>query len=219
MYPGVVGGQGRVFDHHQLLRQALDRADAVHQRATRARGLRRAEHRGAALLGEPLRVPGRIGERTHERQRDHRETGQQQAKKRSRVRHVLIISTKFPLARGSMSHTAEPRIYLVAAVAANGIIGANGQLPWHLPEDLKHFKQLTLGHPVIMGRRTWESLGRALPGRENIVVTGRPGYEAPGAAVATSLQAALALCMGEPVAFVIGGTRLFETRCRSPMAW
>src|SRR5216684_2429627 len=76
-----------------------------------------------------------------------------------------------------MSHNAEPRIYLVAAMAANGIIGANGQLPWHLPEDLKHFKQLTLGHPVIMGRRTWESLGRALPGRENIVVTGRPRYD------------------------------------------
>ncbi|TMH98400.1 MAG: dihydrofolate reductase [Betaproteobacteria bacterium] len=110
-----------------------------------------------------------------------------------------------------MSHNAEPRIYLVAAVAANGIIGANGRLPWHFPEDLKHFKQLTLGHPVIMGRRTWESLGQGLPGRENIVVTGRPGYEAPGAAVATSLEAALALCTGEPVVFVIGGTRLFET--------
>ena len=111
-----------------------------------------------------------------------------------------------------MSHNAEPRIYLVAAVAANGIIGANGRLPWHFPEDLKHFKQLTLGHPVIMGRRTWESLGRrALPGRENIVVTGTPGYEAPGAAVATSLEAALALCIGEPVVFIIGGTRLFET--------
>jgi dihydrofolate reductase len=109
-----------------------------------------------------------------------------------------------------MSHNAEPRIYLVAAVAANRIIGANGQLPWHLPEDLKHFKQLTLGHPVIMGRRTWESLGGALPGRENIVVTGRPGFEAPGAAVATSLQAALALCYGETMVFVIGGTRLFE---------
>src|SRR3979490_3144097 len=80
-----------------------------------------------------------------------------------------------------MSHNAEPRIYLVAAVAANGIIGANGQLPWHLP------------------------------GRGDIVVTGRPGYEAPGAAVATSLEAALALCIGEPVVFVIGGTRLFET--------
>jgi dihydrofolate reductase len=109
-----------------------------------------------------------------------------------------------------MSHNAEPRIYLVAAVAANRIIGANGQLPWHLPEDLKHFRQLTMGHPVIMGRRTWESLGRALPGRENIVVTGRPGYEAPGAAVANSLVAALALCIGETVVFVIGGTRLFE---------
>src|SRR5437879_11972648 len=118
-----------------------------------------------------------------------------------------------------MSHNAEPRIYLVAAVAANGIIGANGQLPWHLPEDLKHFKQLTLGHPVIMGRRTWESLGRALPGRENIVVTGRPGYEAPGAAVATSLEAALALCTGEPVAFVIGGTRLFETALTIADGW
>src|SRR5256712_11537525 len=110
-----------------------------------------------------------------------------------------------------MSHNAEPRIYLVAAVAANGIIGANGRLPWHFPEDLKHFKQLTLGHPVIMGRRTWESLGRALPGRENIVVTGRPGYEAPGAAGATSLEAALALCIGEPVGFVIGGPRPFRT--------
>lgn len=102
-----------------------------------------------------------------------------------------------------------PRIYLVAAVAANGVIGVAGRLPWHLPEDLKHFKKLTLGHPIIMGRRTWESLGKALPGRENIVVTSQPGYEAPGAAVASSLGAALALCAGEPVAFVIGGERLF----------
>jgi len=78
-----------------------------------------------------------------------------------------------------MSQPPEPRIYLVAAVAANGIIGANGTLPWHLPEDLRHFKKLTLGHPVIMGRRTWESLRRALPGRERLVATRRPGYEAP----------------------------------------
>jgi dihydrofolate reductase len=102
-----------------------------------------------------------------------------------------------------------PRIYLIAAVASNGVIGVNGKLPWQLPEDLKHFKQLTLGHPVIMGRRTWESLGKALPARENIVVTTRPGYDAPGAAVASSLDAALALCAGEPVAFVIGGHQLF----------
>jgi len=108
-----------------------------------------------------------------------------------------------------MSKQIGPRIYLVAAVAANGVIGRKGQLPWRLPEDLKHFKRLTLGHPVIMGRRTWESLGRALPGRDNIVVTRTAGYEAPGAAVASSLEAALALCAGESVVFVIGGRQLF----------
>lgn len=109
-----------------------------------------------------------------------------------------------------MSHIAGPRVYLLVAVASNGIIGANGRLPWHLPEDLKHFKRLTMGHPVIMGRRTWESLKGPLPGRENIVVTRTPGYEAPGAAVANSLEGALALCAGESIAFVIGGSRLFE---------
>jgi dihydrofolate reductase len=108
-----------------------------------------------------------------------------------------------------MSQLSGPRVYLVAAVASNRIIGSNGRLPWSLPEDLKHFKRLTLGHPVIMGRRTWESLNGPLPGRDNIVVSATPGYEAPGAAVANSLEGALALCTGEPVAFVIGGSRLF----------
>src|SRR5256885_9879574 len=103
-----------------------------------------------------------------------------------------------------MSHNHGPRVYLVAAVAANGVIGKNGQLPWHLPEDLKHFKKLTLGHPIIMGRRTWESLGKPLPGRENVVITRKPGYEAPGAAVASSFGAALAFCAQQPLAFVIG---------------
>ncbi len=101
------------------------------------------------------------------------------------------------------------RIYLVAAVAENGVIGANGQLPWRLPEDLKHFRKLTLGHPVIMGRRTWESLGKPLPGRENIVISRRPGFEAPGASVASTLEAAIALCAGEPIAFVIGGAEIY----------
>jgi len=110
-----------------------------------------------------------------------------------------------------MSHPGQPRVYLVAAVAANGVIGAGGKLPWRLPEDLRHFKALTLGHPVIMGRKTWESLAlRPLPGRENIVVTRSPGYGAPGAHVAASLEAALALCAGESVAFVIGGGELYE---------
>jgi dihydrofolate reductase len=108
-----------------------------------------------------------------------------------------------------MSKEERPRIYLVAAVAANGVIGREGRLPWHLPEDLKHFKHLTLGHPIIMGRRTWESLGGLLPGREHIVITRRPGFHAPGAALASSLEAALALCAGEAVVFVIGGSQIF----------
>ena len=105
--------------------------------------------------------------------------------------------------------SATTRIYLIAAIAGNGVIGANGKLPWHLPEDLKHFKNLTLGHPVIMGRRTWESLGKPLPGRENIVISRKPGYEAPGASVASTIAAAVALCSGEPLAFVIGGAEIY----------
>jgi dihydrofolate reductase len=110
---------------------------------------------------------------------------------------------------GGSIDAARPRIYLIAAVAANGAIGIDGKLPWHFPEDLQHFKRLTLGHPVIMGRRTWESLGKALPGRKNIVVTSAPGYTAPGAVVAASLEAAVAACAGAPSAFVIGGHGLF----------
>ena len=105
--------------------------------------------------------------------------------------------------------THHPRLYLIAAVAANGIIGAGGKLPWHIPGELKHFKKLTLGHPVIMGRLTWASLGKPLPGRENIVVSRQPAFEAPGASVASSVEAAVALCAGEPVAFVIGGAEIY----------
>ena len=102
-----------------------------------------------------------------------------------------------------------PRIHLVAAVASNGVIGARGTLPWRLPEDLRHFKALTFGHPVIMGRRTWQSLGKPLPGRENIVVTRDRAFSAPGASVAASLEAALALCADSPRVFVIGGGELY----------
>ncbi len=102
-----------------------------------------------------------------------------------------------------------PRLCLVAALASNGVIGANGRLPWHLPEDLKHFKSLTMGQPVIMGRRTWESIGRALPGRRNIVVTRQPGFVAPGAQVAASLEESIALCASATRAFIIGGAELY----------
>ena len=106
------------------------------------------------------------------------------------------------------------RVYLVAAVAANGTIGAGNRMPWHLPEDLKHFKQLTLGHPVIMGRKTFESifaaLGKPLPGRENIVVSRKPGLEIEGVSIASSIEGALAFCIGEPVVFVIGGGEIYQ---------
>jgi len=109
-----------------------------------------------------------------------------------------------------------PALYLIAAVAANGVIGADGALPWQLPEDLKHFKRMTQGHAVIMGRRTWESIGRPLPGRRNVVVTRQTAFAVPGASVAASLQDALALCRDQDVVFVIGGAELY--RAALPLA-
>lgn len=105
---------------------------------------------------------------------------------------------------------ARPPLALIAAVARNGVIGAGNALPWRLPEDLRRFKSLTLGHAVIMGRRTWESLGKALPGRQNIVVTRRREFTAPGAQSCASLAAALALVRDPPPAWCIGGGELFR---------
>jgi dihydrofolate reductase len=98
---------------------------------------------------------------------------------------------------------------LIVARAANGVIGNQGRLPWHLPSDLKHFKSLTMGHPIIMGRKTWESIGRALPGRRNIVVTRQKEFAAAGALVVASLDEALAACTGEGEVFIIGGEQLY----------
>jgi len=100
---------------------------------------------------------------------------------------------------------------LIVAVAANRVIGRDGKLPWRLPDDLRHFRTLTAGHSVIMGRRTWDSLGRALPGRQNIVVTRQPAFAADGATVVRSLTDALAAVqLPEPV-FCIGGGELYRT--------
>lgn len=99
---------------------------------------------------------------------------------------------------------------LVVAMDDQGVIGRDGGLPWHLPEDLKRFKAITMGSPILMGRRTYESIGRPLPGRRNIVVTTTPGYEAPGCETAGSLDAALALVAAVPTAFVIGGVALYR---------
>src|SRR6185437_6228291 len=84
-----------------------------------------------------------------------------------------------------------PRLILIAAVARDGAIGLEGRLLVHLPDDLQHFKRVTLGSPIVMGRKTWDSLGRPLPGRRNIVVTRNPAWQAAGAEAAPSLDAAL----------------------------
>jgi dihydrofolate reductase len=102
-----------------------------------------------------------------------------------------------------------PRLTLIAAVARNGVIGRDNKLPWRLSEDLKHFKALTMGHPMVMGRKTWESLPGKLPGRPHIVVTRNPAYVAAGATVANSLQAAIAAAGNVDEVFVIGGAELY----------
>lgn len=113
-----------------------------------------------------------------------------------------------------MPDTAQPspRLHLIFARASNGVIGRNNALPWHLPEDMAHFKRTTLGCPVIMGRKTWDSLPpkfRPLPGRLNIVVTRDAQWQADGAARAGSLQEAMALCPPGANAWVIGGAQIY----------
>lgn len=102
---------------------------------------------------------------------------------------------------------------LIAAVARNRVIGKNNQLLWHLPEDMKHFREVTRGKPVIMGRKTWESLPekfRPLPGRHNIVVSRNLDYKAPGATLVSSLEDAIHLTRSDDETFVIGGETLYR---------
>ena len=98
------------------------------------------------------------------------------------------------------------KIALIAAIGRNRVIGKDGVLPWHIPQDLKRFKQLTTGHTVLMGRRTFESLGKPLPRRRNVVVTSRP---IPGVETFHSVNAALQVLAEEEKVFVIGGARLY----------
>ena len=102
-----------------------------------------------------------------------------------------------------------PRISIIVAMARNRVIGADGGIPWHLPEELKRFKRLTHGHHIIMGRKTWESIGRLLPGRTTVIVTRQHGYRVPGAKVAHSLDEAIAACGPDDEIFVIGGAELY----------
>ncbi len=102
-----------------------------------------------------------------------------------------------------------PQLTLIAALAHNRVIGRENRLPWRLPADLRFFKQTTMGKPLLMGRRTWESIGRPLPGRRMIVLTGHPGYSAPGCTVAHSLDEALTLAGPVAEIMVIGGAALY----------
>jgi len=110
-----------------------------------------------------------------------------------------------------VSASPPTRLELIAAVAANGVIGRAGQLPWHLPDDLKRFKQLTYGHAIVMGRRTYESIGRPLPGRQNVVVSrGWKQRPHPDLVLAASLDEAIfEAAASPPPAFIIGGAALY----------
>jgi len=101
-----------------------------------------------------------------------------------------------------------PHLTIVVAIDAQRGIGVDNQLPWHLPEDLAHFKRLTSGHPIIMGRKTFDSIGRPLPNRRNIVITRNSDWRHDGVEAVTSLEAAIALLDGAP-AFIIGGAQIF----------
>jgi dihydrofolate reductase len=102
-----------------------------------------------------------------------------------------------------------PTLSLIAAVARNGGIGRNNALLVRLPEDMAHFKRTTLGSPIVMGRKTWDSIGRALPGRRNIVITRNPHFAGAGAHAAPSLEAALALLAHEAKVYIVGGASVY----------
>ncbi len=102
------------------------------------------------------------------------------------------------------------KVSLIVARARNGVIGRANGLPWRLSEDLAHFKRTTMGHPIVMGRRTWDSIGRPLPGRRNIVVTRNADWRAEGAEPVASIDAALALCSDADTVFVIGGEQIYR---------
>jgi dihydrofolate reductase len=101
-------------------------------------------------------------------------------------------------------------VSIIVAMGRNRAIGKDNQLMWHLPADLKHFRQVTMSKPVIMGRKTFESIGKLLPGRTNVVVTRQSGYNAPGCLVAGSLEEALGLMAQEPEVFIAGGGDIYR---------
>jgi dihydrofolate reductase len=104
----------------------------------------------------------------------------------------------------------KPRLSIIAAMAKNRVIGIHNTLPWRLPEDLKHFKALTLGHHILMGRKTWESLPGKLPGRTSVVITRSGDLQVPGCVVANSIEEAIAACGSDDEIFFIGGAEVYR---------
>ena len=103
------------------------------------------------------------------------------------------------------------KISLIVAMASNRVIGINGQMPWHLSADLKKFKSITMGHPILMGRKTYESIGRPLPGRRNLVISRNPDYKIAGCEVFSDIQNAISSCDDCEELFVIGGAAFYES--------
>jgi dihydrofolate reductase len=101
------------------------------------------------------------------------------------------------------------KISLIVAMASNRVIGLNGQMPWHLSADLKKFKQITLGHPILMGRKTYQAIGRPLPGRRNLIISHNPDYQVPGCEVFNNIDTAIASCIRSDELFVIGGAAFY----------
>ncbi|MGH8597027.1 MAG: dihydrofolate reductase [Gammaproteobacteria bacterium] len=113
------------------------------------------------------------------------------------------------MALSPIPNPASPRISIVVAYAANRVIGRGGIIPWHLSEDLKRFRRITMGHHIVMGRKTWESIGRLLPGRNHIIISRKPDYGVRGATVVESLDAAIAAAGSDTDIFIIGGGEIY----------
>jgi dihydrofolate reductase len=111
---------------------------------------------------------------------------------------------------GSLITAHQSRVSIIVAMASNRVIGAAGRIPWRLPNELEIFKERTMGHHIVMGRKTFEAIGRLLPGRTTVIVTRQPEFRAPGAIVAHSLRAAIDACGDDDEIFVIGGAELYR---------
>lgn len=125
----------------------------------------------------------------------------------------MILKCKaINVTKGLLIHLAYKmtQLSIIVAVANANVIGINNTLPWHLPEDLKRFKALTMGHHIVMGRKTYESLGRLLPGRTTVIVTRNKHYCVEGAVVVHSIEQALAVCAEDDEVFLIGGAELYQ---------